>query len=112
VLHLHVLFACKKWLDYYGEKVPYVNNKNLQSENILCMCRYRNSVADPDPRSGAFLTPGSGIRNLFNPGSGMGKIRILDKHTGTATLAGTAFIKPNKEGGGLPLCSSCPPDQK
>ncbi len=29
------------------------------------------SVADPDPGSGAFLTPGSGIRNGFfpNPGS-------------------------------------------
>jgi hypothetical protein len=30
-----------------------------------------NSVADPDPGSGAFLTSGSGIRNRFclNPGS-------------------------------------------
>jgi hypothetical protein len=26
-----------------------------------------NSVADPDPGSGAFLTPGSGIRNGFFP---------------------------------------------
>jgi hypothetical protein len=40
-------------------------------------------VADPDPRSGAFLTPGSGIRDRIRdlvhfwplePGSGMGKI--------------------------------------
>jgi hypothetical protein len=30
----------------------------------------RNSVADPDPGSGAFLTPGSGIRNGFFPDPG------------------------------------------
>ncbi len=29
-----------------------------------------NSVADPDPGSGAFLTPGSGIRNRFFPDPG------------------------------------------
>jgi hypothetical protein len=28
------------------------------------------SVADPDPGSGAFLTPGSGIRNRFFPEPG------------------------------------------
>ncbi len=28
------------------------------------------SVADPDPGSGAFLTPGSGIRNMFFPDPG------------------------------------------
>ena len=28
------------------------------------------SVADPDPGSGAFLTPGSGIRNRFFPDPG------------------------------------------
>ena len=27
------------------------------------------SVADPDPGSGGFLTPGSGIRNVFFSGS-------------------------------------------
>ncbi len=27
----------------------------------------KTSVADPDPGSGAFLTPGSGIRCLFDP---------------------------------------------
>jgi hypothetical protein len=32
--------------------------------------------ADPDPGSG----------NLIDPGSGMKKIRIWDKHTGSATL--------------------------
>ncbi len=30
------------------------------------------SVADPDPGSGAFLTPGSGIRNGFFPDPGFG----------------------------------------
>jgi hypothetical protein len=30
----------------------------------------RFSVADPDPGSGAFLTPGSGIRNRFFPDPG------------------------------------------
>jgi hypothetical protein len=29
-----------------------------------------NNVADPDPGSGAFLTPGSGIRNRFFPDPG------------------------------------------
>jgi hypothetical protein len=29
-----------------------------------------NSVADPDPGSGALLTPGSGIRNGFFPDPG------------------------------------------
>jgi hypothetical protein len=28
------------------------------------------SVADPDPESGAFMTPGSGIRNRFFPDLG------------------------------------------
>ncbi len=30
----------------------------------------KSSVADPDPGSGAFLTPGSGIRNRFFPDPG------------------------------------------
>jgi hypothetical protein len=34
-----------------------------------------SSVADPDPGSDAFLTPGSGIRNRFFPDPGP---RILD----------------------------------
>ena len=33
------------------------------------MGRYTN-VADPDPGSGAFVTPGSGIRNRFFPDPG------------------------------------------
>jgi hypothetical protein len=35
--------------------------------NISCL---GPSVADPDPGSGAFLTPGSGIRNRFFPDPG------------------------------------------
>ncbi len=41
------------------------------------------SVADPDPGSGAFFTPGSGIRD---PGSGWTEIRIRDKHPGSTEL--------------------------
>jgi hypothetical protein len=74
------------------------------------------SVADPDTGSGAFVTPGSGMNildhisesletifwfkiiklfdadpdpgseNLVDPGSGMEKIRIREKHPGSATL--------------------------
>jgi hypothetical protein len=32
-----------------------------------------NSVADPDPGSGAFLTPGSGMGKKSGSGSGMNK---------------------------------------
>jgi hypothetical protein len=32
--------------------------------------RLYSSVADPDPGSGAFLTPGFGIRNRFFPDPG------------------------------------------
>jgi hypothetical protein len=32
--------------------------------------KVKSSVADPDPGSGAFLTPGSGIRNRFFPDPG------------------------------------------
>jgi hypothetical protein len=48
--------------------------KNLQVK-ISCFCI---SVADPDPGSGAFLTPGSGIRNRFFPDPGS---RIPDPKT-------------------------------
>jgi len=39
-----------------------------------------NSVGDPDTGSGAFLTPGSGIRDRKNPDPGSG---IQDEHTGS-----------------------------
>jgi hypothetical protein len=65
------------------------------------------SVADPDPESGAFLTPGSGMSKKSGFGSGMNNpdhisegfknkffgleylnslMRIRDKHPGSATL--------------------------
>jgi hypothetical protein len=37
---------------------------------ILTNIFYKDSVADSDPGSGAFLTPGSGIRNRFFPDPG------------------------------------------
>jgi hypothetical protein len=40
--------------------------------------RLSGSVADPDPGSGAFLTPGSGIRNGFIPKWVYSGSRILD----------------------------------
>jgi hypothetical protein len=43
--------------------------------------------------------PGSGIRNLFYPGPGIrdGRIRIRDKHPGSATLlTGIAIVVPCK----------------
>jgi hypothetical protein len=38
--------------------------------HLLCLGCYFYSVVDPDPGSGAFLTPGSGIRNRFFPDTG------------------------------------------
>jgi len=70
------------------------------------------SVADPDPGSGAFLTPGSVIRDpewvfsgsrISDPGSKdrilkglltiFQKIWIRDKHPGSATLIPVSGIK-------------------
>jgi hypothetical protein len=44
--------------------------------------------SDADPGSGTFLTPGSGIRDgdSSDPGSGVERCRIRDKHPGSATL--------------------------
>jgi hypothetical protein len=41
----------------------------VQRANVLGN-QLSNSVADPDPGSGAFLTPGSGIRSGFFPDPG------------------------------------------
>jgi hypothetical protein len=46
-------------LFYSSLKIYAIKNKNIPA-----------SVADPDPGSGAFLTPGSGIRNRFFPDPG------------------------------------------
>jgi hypothetical protein len=52
--------------------LPSVSKKKLEN---LAFCNFVTlielvSVADPDPGSGAFLTPGSGIRNRFLPDPG------------------------------------------
>ncbi len=47
------------------------------------------SVADPDPGSGAFLTPGSGIRNRFFPDPGS---RIPDPGSQTHTFESLVTI--------------------
>jgi hypothetical protein len=44
---------------------------------VLLVASLLSSVADPDPGSGAFLTPGSGIRNRFFPDPRSGS-RIQD----------------------------------
>jgi hypothetical protein len=41
-----------------------------QTMNRCGKKKQSTSVADPDPGSGAFLTPGSGIRNGFVPDPG------------------------------------------
>ncbi len=46
--------------------------KKFNTTYLVTQYRYLlSSVADPDPGAGAFLTPGSGIRNRFfqDPGS-------------------------------------------
>jgi hypothetical protein len=47
--------------------------------------------ADADPGSGNLCDPRSEIRNEKKLGSGMEKIRIRDKHLGSAILPGTHY---------------------
>ncbi len=47
------------------DKVKWTNKPDFQPFKMAVV-----SVADPDPGSGAFLTPGSGIRNRFFPDPG------------------------------------------
>jgi hypothetical protein len=54
----------------YGEDHSSIQNNYVKS---VLICSVKSSVADPG--SGAFLTPGSGIRNRFFPDPGS---RILD----------------------------------
>jgi len=42
----------------------------LYQASFASECWLPSSVADPDPGSGAFWTPGSGIRNRFFPDPG------------------------------------------
>jgi hypothetical protein len=43
--------------------------QNCSSIRIQAKTKLLNSVADPDPRSGAFLPPGSGMNFFPDPGS-------------------------------------------
>ncbi len=47
---------------------------------IVIILLVTTSVADPDPGSGAFFTPGSGIRDGYESGSGSG---IRDEQPGS-----------------------------
>ena len=49
------------------------------------------SVADPDPGSGAFLTPGSGIRNVFS-GSRIPDPKTATKERGEKNLLSYLFM--------------------
>jgi len=49
---------------------------------IVGLCTLKCSVGDPDPGSGALLTPGSAIRNRFFPDPGpLSFIAVLDPGT-------------------------------
>jgi hypothetical protein len=50
------------------------------NNTVLFNSMFRTSVADPDPGSGAFLPPGSGIRDEFLPDPGSGSFSY---NTGT-----------------------------
>jgi hypothetical protein len=60
---------------------------NILKNNLFTRSRFKKilapakmfwcSVADPDPGSGAFLPPGSGIRNEAIVGSGISKQNLL-----------------------------------
>ncbi len=58
--HIGLASLYKFYLSFYGQKQQ---SSTLKDEFI-------NSVVDPDPGFGAFLTPGSGIRNRFFPDLG------------------------------------------
>ncbi len=80
-----------------GQKSRYKSGIRIRDENPGSYFReIRNNFkilkffyADPDPGSRNLFDLGSGIRDGKNldPGSGMEKIWIRDKHPGFATLA-------------------------
>jgi hypothetical protein len=55
----------------------------IQNWKLNVLCRDLSSVADPDPGLGAFLTPGSGIRDGRKSASGSG---IRDEQPGSYFL--------------------------
>jgi hypothetical protein len=54
----------------FGDYVPQPATSILIQLTNRKLQRQELSVADPDPGSGAFLTPGSGIQNRFIPDLG------------------------------------------
>ncbi len=54
----------RKDLDIHEQRLAKLLTRTGTASNTVIY-----SVADPDPGSGAFLTPGSGIRNRFFSGS-------------------------------------------
>ncbi len=80
-------------------KFPYdplfTRSKRLRSSVFLNIefFIYMTSVADPDPGSGAFLNPESGMGKISRTGSGMNiPDHISDKHPGSATLNMTFLL--------------------
>jgi hypothetical protein len=61
------LFVCPE--DAFVEPDPFDQNKRVFLPKFACVSIGR--IADPDPGSGAFLTPGSGIRDGKKSGSWM-----------------------------------------
>jgi hypothetical protein len=59
-----------------GVNIPDHISESLETIFWVKILKLFVADADPDPVSG----------NLFDPGSGMEKIRIRDKHPGSATL--------------------------
>jgi hypothetical protein len=51
---------------YCSKSLPYTGQQNILHSEYNC-----RSVADPDPGSGAFLTPGSGMGKKSGSGSGI-----------------------------------------
>ncbi len=56
-------------MDAMRGKNVLINMENMREKGAF-WSTWTTSVADPDPGSGAFLTPGSGIRNRFIPDLG------------------------------------------
>jgi hypothetical protein len=60
--------TCDTHLEPDGPTVPALGGQLHKEGETAALCTQHNmkiksSVADPDPGSGAFLTPGSGIRD-------------------------------------------------
>jgi hypothetical protein len=78
----YLLKMCVKMTSYKVFSLTSIMHDTGQFVKLSVHCKVetvKGSVADPDTGSGAFLTPGSGIRCLFDPwirDPGWVKIRI------------------------------------